>query len=650
MMPQSSPTHRSDADSGEAPAPIEPERLSLALQRGLERFGHGAFRTGQELAIRTLLQERRLLFVAPTGGGKSLVYQLPACVLRGTSVVVSPLIALMHDQVDSLDRRGIPATFLASTLGGEEIAQRMRSAAAGRYKLIYVAPERLNHPGFWSLLEGLHCPLIAIDEAHCISEWGHDFRPEYMQLGRLLQRQPQARVLACTATATPIVRDEILARLGLPPTTPQLINGFQRPNLVLRAQEVMSVAQARALVEAQLTEALAQEGSTARRGSAIVYAATRKSAEAEAERLESLGFGALAYHAGLSPARRGHVQETFMSGRAEVVVATNAFGMGIDRADVRAVVHLAPPGSIEAYYQEVGRAGRDGEPAYGLLLSSAKDVALRKRLLESETDGRVPDPAVVEHKWNLFLELLRWAEGGACRHSALLRYFGTDTPVEDCGKCDVCRELDRTEEDPERIREVVRKALSGVARVRGCFGVTTVAKLLRGDKDPRLERMGLDRVSTFGVLSDRPTPWVVSLLRRCVTAGFVTFSEGDRPVVQLTEEGREAMLGQRDIRLALPPTGGARRSSPAANRRSDSRVAVRLEGDPLFQALRAERLRLAAEHGVPPYVVASDRSLREMVRLRPDSAAQLLQVHGFGLARAERYGEPLLRVVADHPA
>src|SRR6266852_5641 len=280
-------------------------------------------------------------------------------------------------------------------------------------------------------------PLVAVDEAHCISEWGHDFRPEYLTIGALLADLPRARVLACTATATPIVRDEILARLGLPPDTPQIVRGFARPNLALRAAEIVGRRERERLVDGALSEAL--EGPKRGRGTAIVYAPTRKQADEESERLAERGWRTRSYHAGLDGKTRDAVQRDFADGRLEVVVATNAFGMGIDRPDVRAVIHLGPPGSIEAYYQEVGRAGRDGAPAWGLLLVSPGDMPRRRHLLESDAPGE----AVLAHKWGLFLELMRWAEGGSCRHDAILRYFGDEAETLDgCGHCDVCAALE----------------------------------------------------------------------------------------------------------------------------------------------------------------------------------------------------------------
>jgi ATP-dependent DNA helicase RecQ len=430
-----------------------------ALDAALERLGYGAFRAGQREAIETLLRDDRLLLVAPTGGGKSLIYQLPATLLPGTTLVISPLISLMVDQVAALEERGVAATFLASTLGADEMRDRMSQVAEGRYDLVYVAPERLSFGGFRSIMSRVECPLIAIDEAHCISEWGHDFRPDYMQIGKLLAEFPDARVLACTATATPVVRDEIIERLGIPVQTPQLIYGFARPNLALRVREVKQKSERSSAVDAVLREALHKPGE--KRGAVIVYCPTRKATEAEAERLADRGWSCRAYHAGQDGTRRENVHRAFSTGELEIVAATNAFGMGIDRADVRAVIHLAPPGSIEAYYQEVGRAGRDGEDALGLMIVSPGDMARRRSLLEMDSDGSVPESHVVAHKWGMFLELMRFAEGGSCRHDSVLRYFGDEAETLDgCGRCDVCSliaaGLDDDEHSDEEVTLLVR--------------------------------------------------------------------------------------------------------------------------------------------------------------------------------------------------
>ncbi|GJM23094.1 MAG: ATP-dependent DNA helicase RecQ [Planctomycetota bacterium] len=640
-------------DFDENGEPIEAPDLDTALHA----LGYDSFRSGQREAIETLLEVGRLLLVAPTGGGKSLSYQLPASVLPGTSLVVSPLISLMHDQVSALTERGVAATFLASTLDNNELRERMRGIAEGAYQLVYVAPERLSHPGFRALLSEIECPLVAIDEAHCISEWGHDFRPEYMHIGELVSSLPRARVLACTATATPVVRDEIVERLNLPADTPQFVNGFARPNLALGVHEVRHKRERCDIVDSVLKEALGEPGGSAdRKGCAIIYAPTRRTTEAEAERLQDAGWEVDAYHAGLPARNRERAQDSFLRGELDVVVATNAFGMGIDRADVRAVVHLAPPGSMEAYYQEVGRAGRDGEPAVGRLLISPGDMALRRRLIEG--DGDQHDPEFVAHRWGMFLELLRWAEGGSCRHDAILRYFGDEAEtLAGCGHCDVCLGLaDGQAADPEEVSLLVRKALSGVARVHGRFGMALAAKLLKGTPDERLDWSGLANTSTFGVLSERKEEWIAHLLRRCLAAGWVDLSDGERPMVLLTAEGKQVMWEQRPARLLLPPEPrkgsgkGSSRSSGSRSRGSAAPAGEELLDDvaqQLFEALREHRREVARAESVPPYVVASDRTLRDIARIKPRDLEALQEAHGIGPSKAERFGEGLLAVVAE---
>ena len=630
------------------------------LELALARLGYTEFRPGQREAIETLFARGRLLLVAPTGGGKSLSYQLPATILPGTTLVVSPLVALMADQVQALEARGVRATYLASTLEASEMRRRMGQIARRELALVYVAPERLIFPGFRGLLRELECPLVAIDEAHCISEWGHDFRPEYLEIGTVLGDLPRARVLACTATATPIVRDEILSRLGLPPDTPQIVRGFARPNLALRAAEIGGRRERESLVDGALAEALGGPGRAG--GTAIVYAPTRKQADEESARLTARRWHARAYHAGLDGKTRDAVQREFADGRLEIVVATNAFGMGIDRADVRAVIHLGPPGSIEAYYQEVGRAGRDGAPAIGLLLISTRDLPLRRALLERGTGDTTTDPEMVEHKWNMFLELIRWVEGGSCRHDAILRYFGDEAEtLAGCGRCDVCLALGEDPEarDPERVTLIVRKALSGVARVHGRFGLQLAVKLIRGEPDERLERAGLMAVKTFGNLKEHAAPWLVALLRRCVSAGWVSFAGVERPVVTLTDDGRAVMRGERPARLLLPAEGRRKSAEPVAARHDTSpserpargpgrREPAELDAAALdlFEALRHYRLTVARAEGVAPFIVASDRTLRDIAALRPRDLAELERAHGVGPYKAAKYGAGILQVVA----
>jgi ATP-dependent DNA helicase RecQ len=652
-------------EPGEAPPQTRPQNTVPAappdLDAALRLLGLEAFRPGQREAIELLLSERRLLLIAPTGGGKSLTFQLPACVLGGTTVVLSPLIALMADQVQALTARGVAATFLASTLPGPEISARLSALARGQYRLVYAAPERLGSPAFRDILRRLHVPLIAVDEAHCISEWGHDFRPEYLQISELLAEHPNAAVLACTATATPVVRDEILARLALPADTTQLLRGFARPNLALAVREEDDKKRRDQAVDEVLLAALgrAPGGQPLRQlvsGTAIVYAPTRKAAEQEQARLSAQGWRCKAYHAGLEGPTRERVQDQFMTSGLDVVVATNAFGMGIDRHDVRAVIHLAPPNSIESYYQEVGRAGRDGHDAYGMMLLAPGDMPLRRRLIERGSDDKPPPQTIIDHKWNLFLELMRWAEGGSCRHDAILRYFGDDIEtLGGCGRCDVCQDMARgTGQNPETVSLIVRKALSAVARVHRKFGLQAAANLLRGAVDERLERSGLVATPTFGALKEYDAAWLMKLLRRCIVAGWADFSEGDKPLAVLTEAGRRVMKGEAPARLILPPLSSPRLpgvpSSSPRNRKEPAATADEVVLDPaglaLFQRLRAHRLQLANRDSVPPYVVASDRSLRDLAVLRPTTRDQLLMAHGIGPAKADKYGAELLAVIA----
>lgn len=633
---------------------------SAPLMDGMEerlqaRFGLPSFHPWQREAIDALLEgPGRVLVVAPTGGGKSLCYQFPATELEGTSVIVSPLIALMEDQVRSLTERGIAATFLASTLDMDERRERERGIARGDYKLVYVAPERLANPSALESLRRARPPLVAIDEAHCISQWGHDFRPDYMRLGHVLEQLAPKHVLACTATATPVVRDEIVARLGLGERAKVVLRGFARPNLHFEALELDSMAQRRSAMVDIVGNAI---GSPERpTGAAIVYAATRKNAERMADALKEVGFAAAAYHAGLPNDVRADVNRRFATRELDIVAATNAFGMGIDRADIRAVVHVQCPGSIEAYYQEVGRAGRDGQPAIGVLLASSSDLGLRRRLLERGDPMNPPPRERVERKWQLFLDLMRYVEAGSCRHDFILRYFGDEQELlGGCGHCDVCERLEASGDEGERVVSdedalVVRKALSGVARCHNRVGMRMVAEMLAGRNNAKTQRMGLTNLSTFGLLEDRHPEWLLALLRRLITAGLIEITPDEFPLVLLARAGVPVMRGDEPVRVLLPDAnvGGKRAAKKGA------RGGKRKKGPPpeldapaaaLFEALRDARREVASERGVPPYVICHDRTLAEIAMTRPTSSNALMQVHGMGPARLETIGELLLEVV-----
>lgn len=627
------------------------EEIDAREARLRERFGLERFKPWQREAIDELLDgSGRVLAIAPTGGGKSLCYQFPATELSGTTIVISPLIALMEDQVRSLTERGVSATYLASNLAEGERRARLRAMHEGRYRLVYVAPERLAHPQVIEGLRALSPPLVAIDEAHCISQWGHDFRPDYLRLGAVLADLGAPRVLACTATATPLVREEILERLALGAETKQVLRGFARPNLHLAAEEIDGGRGRSSIVLGALKDALGTAG--APRGAAIVYAGTRKHTEQLTGVIAQRGYRTAAYHAGLEAAERARVSHAFAGGALDVVVATNAFGMGIDRPDIRAVVHFQAPGSIEAYYQEVGRAGRDGEPAYGLLITGAADVALRRRLIElGGRDGERPPEELIERHWKLFRDLMRYVEAGSCRHDFILRYFGDEQELlGGCGHCDVCERLEEHGGEERAVSAddavVVRKALSAIARMKRRAGLQATAEMLHGDDNDRVRRLRLKGLSTYGLLADRELPWIQSLLRRLITAGLVDITPTEYPVPFLTRAGAAAMKGEVPIRVLPPPptTGGKRRRSSARAAAVTREPPAHMDAS-LFERLRAERLAIAKEKGVPAYVVCHDRTLMEIAADRPQDHGELARVAGMGPARIEAYGERLLSVV-----
>jgi len=631
--------------------------IDIALR---ERFGLSAFHPWQREAIVELLQGRqKVVVIAPTGGGKSLCYQLPAAVLEGTSIVISPLIALMEDQVRALTQRGIAATYLASTLDPEELRNREQDIVRGRFQLVYVAPERLESPRLVERLAGLRPPLLAIDEAHCISQWGHDFRPSYLRLGEVIERVRPARVIACTATATPIVRREIQERLGLhSDRSAVILRGFSRPNLHLAAVESDSSAERRKLMLRALRDVLGRPATPL--GGAIVYAATRRNTETIAGVLAKEGWRVAPYHAGLPSSVREEVNRRFAERSLDVVVATNAFGMGIDRPDIRIVVHAQAPGSVEAYYQEVGRAGRDGQPAHGLLLTSSGDLGLRRRLIgfSSGTDpGAVADPEHVQQQWRLFLDLMRYVEAGSCRHDFILRYFGDEREtLGGCGHCDVCERLEqRGDEAASRVASdkealLVRKALAGVARNQGRAGLTAVSEMLHGTDNERLRRLGLTELSTHGLLKDHPKAWVLALLRRTVTAGLVDLTTGEFPIPYLTGPGIATMKGEEPVRVLAPPADAGGPSGAKA-KRERRRLVKELPDEidaSLFKSLRATRLDIARAKGVPAYLICHDRTLIEMAANKPTSMEALAEIYGMGPARIESYGAPFLKAVNAH--
>ncbi len=600
---------------------------SSALSDALERYwGYTSFRPLQREAMDAILARRDSVVVLPTGGGKSLCFQAPAVVQPGLALVVSPLISLMKDQVDTLVGNGVAAACFNSSLAADDKADVVAGLRAGRFRLLYVSPERLVGDGseyFLNLLSGCQVRFVAIDEAHCISQWGHDFRPEYRQLGRLRALLPGVSLHAYTATATARVRSDISAQLGLQDPI-ELVGSFDRPNLVYRVL-------ARASFKRQLQDVLARH-----RGQAgIVYCTSRREVDALSAWLQENGVRALPYHAGLSDRERSRNQDAFLEEDADVIVATVAFGMGIDRSDVRFVVHAGAPQSLEHYQQESGRAGRDGLEAECLLVYSTADFMKWRLMLER--NGELTDASR-----KLLRDIERYAASVGCRHRHLVGYFGEPYSRSDCGACDYCLDELETVDGPV---VVARKVLSCVARVGQRFGVAHVANVLCGKDGDQVTARGHQALTTFGLLRDAPVPEVRGYIEQLIAHGFLRQTDDAFPVVALTPRGVELLKNAG----SEPDLVLARQRRPVASRvpkrsRIESESWEDVDRD-LFDRLRAVRLEIARARGVPPYVIFHDTTLREMARLRPQTLDDLHGIRGIGARKAEDLGETFLAAI-----
>ena len=598
-----------------------------ALDAVVSRYwGYTTLRVLQREAMHAVLQRRDSIVVLPTGGGKSLCFQAPAMVHAGVALVVSPLISLMKDQVDTLVGNGVPAALLNSSLSATEKSAVLTGLKEGRFKLLYVSPERLVGEGsdaFLQMLAGLDICFVAVDEAHCISQWGHDFRPEYRQLGRLRQALPGVSLHAYTATATERVRRDIAAQLGLANPV-EFVGSFDRPNLVYRAIS-------RSTLKKQLVEILARH----QRQAGIIYCTSRREVEALAVWLSGIGHTALPYHAGLTDAERCRHQDAFLSERADIVVATVAFGMGIDRSDVRFVVHAGAPRSLEHYQQESGRAGRDGLEAECVLIYSPADFMRWRSMLEQNGE-------LNEASRGLLRQMERYATSVGCRHRHLAEYFGDRYATHGCGACDYCLGELEAVADPVVL---ARKILSCVARVGQRFGATHVASVLRGQAGEQVAARGHDRLTTFGLLPHASTAEVRGYIEQLVGEGFLRQSDGVYPVVALTSRGLNLL---KDATAAPGLTLARQRTPRKGMPRPQSRVETESWRDvdrDLFERLRAVRLEIARSRGVPPYVIFHDATLREMARLRPATIDALLAVKGVGARKADDLGGVFLDAI-----
>jgi ATP-dependent DNA helicase RecQ len=577
-----------------------------------EVFGFDAFRGRQQEIVEAVIAGRNALVLMPTGGGKSLCYQIPALVRPGAGIVVSPLIALMRDQVEALRAYGVRAEVLNSSLSPDEQRSVEQALADGELDLVYVAPERLMQPRTQALLRRAELALLAIDEAHCVSQWGHDFRPEYLQLGELAAAFPGVPRIALTATADTRTRREIVDAL-FADGCDTFTASFDRPNLRYRVQP-------RDNARRQLLQFVRDE----HRGDAgIVYCLTRKRAEQVAGWLSSERVDALAYHAGLEPEQRRSVQDRFIRDEGVVVVATVAFGMGIDKPDVRFVAHMDLPRSIEAYYQETGRAGRDGAPADAWMIYGLDDVYRLRQML---ADSDLPDDRRRLERQRLEA-LLGFCEQADCRRPALLGYFGEPHPG-GCGNCDNCIE------PPELIdaTEPARKALSCVYRTGQRFGAGHLVSVLRGRASDRIAQLGHDRISTWAIGADRSSSFWHALLRQLLAAGLLAADPDGHGGLRLDPSSRALLRGESEFRMRRPAT---KPGASAAGRGADREM-------PGFDALRTLRLELAREAGVPPYVIFHDATLMAMLERRPRTLAELGELPGIGRHKLERYGEAFL--------
>lgn len=594
-------------------------------------FGYEAFRPGQEPIIDALLAGRDALAVMPTGAGKSLCFQLPALLLPGITLVVSPLISLMKDQVSALVQAGVRAAYLNSTLTERQYMLALDNARLGKYKLIYVAPERLMTPRFLEFARNADISLVAVDEAHCVSQWGQDFRPSYLGIPQFLDELPRRPALAAfTATATPVVRADISALLGL--RDPQeSVTGFDRENLYF---EVRRLRRKRDKLAQVLEFVRARPGE-----SGIIYCATRKNVEAVCEALRAEGIPAGRYHAGLPAGERQASQEDFSYDRALVMVATNAFGMGIDKSNVRYVLHYNMPKDMESYYQEAGRAGRDGEPAACILFYSPQDVVTARFLIEQERENRDLDGEelrrVRERDYARLGSMEAYCRSTECLRRAILAYFGEDAPAE-CGNCSNCvrefRYMDITED--------ARKILSCVKRTGERFGQGVIVQVLRGSATERVVQCGLDRQSTFGILKELKGPQLRERIQALLQDGCLVQAGDQYPVLVLGPRAPDVLFHGAAVRLRVED-----QIAPAAGEkpgRGERRAPPMDYSEPLFQRLRALRAILARENGVPAYIIFSDATLRDMAARCPRSEEELLAVSGVGQKKLEQYGESFL--------
>lgn len=564
-------------------------------------FGYEAFRIGQEQIIEQTLSGQSCLCVMPTGGGKSICYQIPALMLDGLTIVVSPLISLMQDQVEALRAANIPAAYINSTLSAQEVNETMQLASAGYLKLLYIAPERLESTQFLNALSYLHVPLIAVDEAHCISQWGHDFRPSYRSIQKLFTLWPQKpTVLALTATATPAVCEDIRQLLSIDEDS-TVITGFARENL---AFSVLIGENKERFIKNYVEKNKNEVG--------IIYAATRKAVDGLYELLSRVGVSVAKYHAGLPEEMRMAEQDRFLKNEARIMVATNAFGMGIDASNVRFIIHYQMPRNMESYYQEAGRAGRDGLPSACLLLYASSDVQTQRFLIE-----QTPDQSRISQELAKLQTMVDYCHTEGCLQNAILTYFG-EVPGEACGRCSNCN-------DGREVKDVTtdaQKVLACVVRMGQKFGKTMIAQVLVGSKNQKVQDFGFTKLSTYGILKGQSVKDVSNFIEFLIAEGLLAVKHGTFPTIYVSEQGKAVLMGEQSVM-----------------RKQVVSVSKLTENDPLFEHLRKLRKEIADEEKVPPFVIFSDKTLRELCDKKPVELNSMRFVSGIGEVKFEKYGK-----------
>ncbi|ULT57800.1 DNA helicase RecQ [Neobacillus drentensis] len=570
-------------------------------------FGYSSFRNGQEQAIRSVLTGQNTICVMPTGGGKSICYQIPALVLPGTTIVISPLISLMKDQVDTLIQAGIPATFINSSLSYSEANSRINEAKQGKYKLLYIAPERLESYEFSEDLRQMDIPLVAVDEAHCISQWGHDFRPSYRHIRQMVANLPQKPVvLALTATATPRVREDICDSLEIDQAN-TIITGFERVNLsfsVIKGQDRLKY----------LLDYLKKN----QQESGIIYAATRKNVDQLYERLRKEQINVARYHAGMGDADRAREQERFLEDKASVMVATSAFGMGIDKSNIRYVVHFQMPKNMESYYQEAGRAGRDGLDSQCILLYSPQDVQVQRFLIDQSSDRNR-----MTQELEKLQQMADYCHTENCLQEFILKYFG-ETETESCGRCGNCLDS-RSRIDVTKEAQMV---LSCVIRMGQRFGKNLTAQVLTGSKNKKVTELGFDRLSTYGIMKNQGAKEVGDFIEFLISQELIAIEQGQYPTIFVAAKGKEVLLGSQQV-----------------YRREAVQVKEVSKNDPLFEYLREVRKRIAETENVPPFVIFSDAALKDMCAKQPKTNEEFLQVSGVGEHKLQKYGLEFIQAI-----